>query len=81
MMLMIEWKRTGREAGENGESKTFYESTDGRWLIESRKRAIPHANRVGYWLHTTYWLINADNLCEQKEYYSLKDAKEAAEHK
>ena len=66
----------------NGESTIYYESDDGQWLIESRKRAIPHAGgRSGYWMHTTYWLINADNLLEQKEFYSLKDAKAAAEVK
>lgn len=73
------WTKTGRLVMSNGESTVFYESTDGRWIIESRKRAIPHANGSGYWMHTTYWLINADNLCESKEYYSLGDAKAAAE--
>ena len=76
---MIEWKRTGREAGENGESTTFYEADGGWFRIESRKRAIPHAGgRPGYWMHTSYWLI--DGHGNEKEYYSLKDAKEAAEH-
>lgn len=37
MMLMIEWKKTGREAGENGESTTFYEADDEWFRIESRK--------------------------------------------
>jgi len=75
----MKWIKTGRSVMGNGESTVYYESNDGRYLIESRKRAIPHANRNGFWFHTSYWLINADNLCEQKEYYSLKDAKAAAE--
>ena len=77
----MKWIKTGRYTMSNGESTTFYESDDGRFFIESRKRAVPHSGRDGYWLHTTYCLINADNLCEQEEYYSLKDAKMAAEGK
>ncbi len=49
----------------------------GEWAIESRRRAIPHANGEGSWLHTTYFLIRPDGT--EKEYYSLRDAKEAAE--
>lgn len=76
----MKWKITGKSVFSDGESTIFYESDDGRFVIESRKKAIPHAGgRPGYWMHTTYWLINADNLLEQKEFYSLKDAKAAAE--
>ena len=46
--------------------------------IESRRRAIPHSNRAGYWMNTTFFLIN-DGTGAQHEYYTLKDAKEAAE--
>lgn len=74
---MIIWERIGRTVRSNGESDTIYESKDGRFRIESRKRAIPHANREGYWMHTTYWLADEDG--NQKEYYSLGDAKSAAE--
>lgn len=74
---MINWKRTGRQDEPNGGSTTFYDSDDGRIRIESRKRAIAHANnRGGYWLHTSYFLI-ANGA--EKEFYSLRDAKEAAE--
>ncbi len=73
----MKWTKTGRWVGSNGESTTFYESDDRRFGIESRKRAIPHANRSGYWMHTSYWLIPADG--EPKEYWSLTDAKKAAE--
>lgn len=45
--------------------------------IESRKRAIPHANGVGVWYHTTYFVIRPDGT--EKEYQRLSDAKEAAE--
>lgn len=74
---MITWEKTGREIGENGESTTYYRSNDGRFRIESRKKAIPHSNRSGFWWHTTYFLIGADGT--EKEYYQLRDAKKAAE--
>ncbi len=70
------WKKTGRAVMGTGESTTYYESDDGRFRIESRKRNILHANRDGYWQHTSYFLIREDG--SEKEYWSLKDAKEAA---
>lgn len=73
----MNWKKTGREVKGNGETTTFYESGDGWFRIESRKRNVPHANRSGYWQHTTYFLIDGNG--NEKEYWSLKDAKEAAE--
>lgn len=73
----MKWEKTGRTARLDGGSTTYYESQDGRFKIESRKRAIPHANRSGSWMHTTYFLI--DESGAEKEYYSLKDAKAAAD--
>lgn len=73
----MNWKKTGREVKGNGETTTFYESGDGWFQIESRKRNVPHANRSGYWQHTTYLFIDGNG--NEKEYWSLKDAKEAAE--
>lgn len=74
------WEKTGREVKATGESTTFYASKDGRFQIESRKRAIPHASREGFWMHTSYFLIDCNDGTE-KEYHALKDAKEAAEKK
>lgn len=73
---MIKWTKTGRQVEPDGGSTVFYQSDDDRIRIESRKRAIEHANRGGYWLHTSYFLI-ANGA--EKEFYSLRDAKEAAE--
>lgn len=70
------WKKTGRIVRANGETTTIYEA--GQFRIESRKRAIPHANRSGIWYHTTYFLITE---AEEKEYWSLRDAKAAAERR
>lgn len=77
---MIKWEKTGHEVKANGETTTTYTSADGRFEIESRKRAIPHASREGYWMHTSYFLIDYNDGSE-KEYYALKDAKAAAEVK
>lgn len=70
----MNWKKTGRIVKDNGETTTIYEAGDFR--IESRKKAIPHANGSGVWYHTTYFLITKDG---EKEYWQLRDAKEAAE--
>lgn len=74
----MKWEKVGRQICANGESTTYYEADgpDGRYCIESRKRAVPHANGIGSWMHTTYWLIKPDGT--EKEYYSLRDAKAAA---
>ena len=71
------WEKIGRAVAAGGESTTYYRTTDGQFMIKSRKRKIPHAGgKPGFWWHTTYFLIKDGN---EKEYYSLKDAKEAAE--
>lgn len=72
------WKRYGRVVRSDGCSTTIYHSDEGGLKIESRRRPIPHANGVGYWMYTSYYLIQADG--SEKEYHSLADAKEAAEH-
>lgn len=73
----MKWIKTGREVRLNGESTVYYEAVNAPYSIESRKRAIRHANGAGHWMHTSYFLIFKDGT--EKEYYSLKDAKEAAE--
>ena len=76
---MIKWERIGKTVRDNGEVDVIYESDDGRWRIESRKRAIPHSGRGGVWWHTSYWLIDEDGA--EKEYPQLKWAKFGAEVK
>lgn len=72
---MREWNKTKRTALENGSVTVRYES--GNLAIESRKRPIPHANRSGFWMYTSYYLIRSNGT--EKEYHSLADAKRAAE--
>lgn len=72
------WQKTGKIVSGEG---TTVEYRPARVKInisvESRKRHIPHANGVGTWDHTSYFVIlNGDDV---KEKCSLKDAKEYAE--
>lgn len=71
----MKWEKTGRTVKANGESTTTY--TGGRWKIESRKRAIEHSARGGYWMHTSYFLLFPDG--REREFWRLQDAKKWAE--
>ena len=75
-MDKVIWKRTGRIVLKEG-STTIYHAAGKGYEIESRKRHIPHANGIGTWDHTTYWVKK--NGKEVVEKYSLADAKEYAE--
>lgn len=73
----INWIKTGRTVTEDG-SVTIYEA-DGHPAIriESRKRQIPHANGVGSWTFTSYFvLLDGEEVAEKMR---LTDAKEYAE--
>jgi len=74
---MAPWVKTGTTIKANGEKTIRYESFRNTNAIESRREAIPHANRSGVWFRTTYFLIRPDGT--EKEYFTLKAAKEAAE--
>ena len=73
----MKWIKTGKEVKGTGESTVYYESNDGQFEIQSRKKAIPHANGIGHWMHTTYFLIHDG---KEEEYDLLCRAKEAAEN-
>lgn len=73
---MIRWIKTGREVNAEGTTITYSgKGTD--FAIESRKRHIPHANGIGTWDHTSYFVLKNGN--ELIEKFSLKDAKDFAE--
>ena len=74
---MAPWVKTSVKVEGNGEKTIRYESFRNTCSIESRKRAIPHANRSGVWFRTTYFLIQPDGT--EKEYWTLAAAKKAAE--
>lgn len=76
---MAIWKKQSETIkGERGEKTIIYmpQGMRGAW-IESRKQAIPHANGLGYWMHTTYYVCQFGK--PDLERYTLKDAKAAAE--
>ena len=75
-MNEIKWEKAGRTVSSEGTTITYRASGTG-YTIESRKRHIPHANGIGTWDHTTYWVLK--NGEEIKERYSLGDAKAYAE--
>ena len=74
------WKKVGKRMSAEGTDITYRPTAHGEDLplcIESRKRHIPHANGVGTWDHTSYFVIQ--NGKELVEKMSLRDAKEYAE--
>jgi len=74
---MLKWEKAVHTIHSDGSAELRYIADGTDCKIESRKRAIPHANRSGYWWHTTYFVIRPDGT--EKEYWTLKSAKEAAE--
>ena len=73
---MSEWVKTARVVN-GGCTTNIYWLKDTPYTIESRKRAIPHANRGGTWDFTSYFVLkNNEELVEKN---SLKDAKAYAE--
>ena len=76
-MLKWKWEKTGRSVSADMTVVT-YETQDDRYRIESRKRTIKHANGIGVWYFTTFFLIDEMTGYEE-EFRTLKDAKAAAE--
>lgn len=73
---MIRYQKIGKTVTTKGTTIT-YQGVGTDITIESRKRHIPHANGVGTWDHTSYFvLMNGEELAEKM---SLRDAKEYAE--
>ena len=71
------WKKVATTKKLNGESTVVWTADGCDCTIESRKRLIPHANRSGGWLYTTYFLKRPDGT--EKEYFRMSEAKEEAE--
>ena len=74
---MIQWEKTGRQVGPAGRTVRYRAKENPRFEIESRKRPVPHANGVGSWDYTSYWvMVDGQDV---KERHSLREAKEWAE--
>ena len=75
---MMEWEKIDRNVNDEGTTITYRAKEDRRFIVQSRKRHIPHANgRSGTWDYTSYFVIvNGKEIAEKN---SLKAAKEYAE--
>lgn len=73
----MKWEKFSKTIHENGDSTIVYRAEGCAPIIESRKRSIPHANGVGFWRHTTYFVIFPNGT--EKECWKLEYAKEVAE--
>ncbi len=54
-----------------------YKQAGNQNAIESRREPIPHANGIGFWYHTSYFLIRPDGT--EFEFNTMTTAKKAAE--
>lgn len=73
---MIKWTKYGKRVDAEG-TTIFYKGNGTNLTIESRKRHIPHANGIGTWDHTSYWVLRDGAEIAEKQ--SLGDAKQYAE--
>jgi len=78
---MLKWEKVGTEIfhGELGEAaKNITYRADGTdYEIQSRKRGVKHANGIGFWYHTTYWIMKDGK--DLAEHYTMQRAKEKVE--
>ena len=76
---MVIWKRAAKKTRPDGRSTITYATGEGLGVtIESRKQMIPHADGIGTWPYTSYFVIVDGE--DFKELHSLMDAKEYAEN-
>lgn len=73
---MLKWVKIGRTVSPEA-TVNIYAALGTQLTIESRKKRIPHANGVGYWEKTFFYVL--ENGKELKMLYSLADAKDYAE--
>ena len=77
--MASKWKKIAKNISASGTTTITYMAVDHNNLfVQSRKRQILHANGIGSWTFTSYFVIR--NGIELKELNSLRDAKEWAEH-
>ena len=70
------WEKIDRTVNREGTTIT-YRLKGTEILVQSRKRHIPHANGIGTWDHTSYFVL--DHGEEIAEKWRLEDAKKYAE--
>lgn len=72
----MKWEKMWKTVGTEG-TTISYCAKNIPVTIQSRKRHIPHANGIGTWDHTSYFVVWQGS--DVKEFMSLRDAKEYAE--
>lgn len=72
----MKWAKMGKTISKEGATITYW-ADNMPITIESRRRHIPHANGIGTWDHTSYFVLWKGH--EVKEFNSLKGAKVFAE--
>ena len=74
---MRKWTKINKVVSVSKGTTITYRLEGTPYTVESRKRHIPHANRVGTWDHTSYFVLK-DGV-EVIEKHTLSGAKEYAE--
>ena len=76
--MSLTWEKLGTTINQEGTTITYCTKELGKTiLVQSRKRHIPHANGVGTWDHTSYFVLFQG--AEMKECWKLGEAKKWAE--
>ena len=73
----MEWIKAGTTNHDDGSRTIRYVSPGTHIMIESRRRPVKHANGIGSWMSTSYFVITPDG--KEKEFWKLQLAKDAAE--
>ena len=73
----MKWVKTGKVVSVSNGTTITYRLEGTPYTVESRKRAIPHANGSGTWNHTSYFVLK--DGAEMAEKHTLAKAKEYVE--
>lgn len=73
----MNWIKAGTTNHPDGSKEIRYVSNETKIYVESRTCPVPHANGIGSWMHTSYFVITPDG--KEKKFWKLQLAKDAAE--
>ena len=75
-MANVRWEKVERTVNSQGTTIT-YRAAGTNVIVQSRKRNIPHANNMGTWEYTSYFVLKDGEEIAEK--HRLQDAKKYAE--
>lgn len=75
--MKFKWTKVGSFRNGLGEGTITYANDKNDTLIESRRRAVPHSGRSGYWFKLSYFVVERSG--KETECETLLEAKELAE--